>query len=164
MNRRSFLQLAYMAVLGTAGRQVAAALLPSDPFFGRSFTDMAGKETALSSFQGQPLLVNFWASWCAPCLREMPLLESLHQENPQLTVLGLAIDTRANVQRFLDKVQVSYPLLLTGSQGIPLMRELGNTGGGLPFTVLYDRRGRESGKVIGELQEDDIQKRIKAIL
>lgn len=166
MDRRLFLRTASGGLLGLAagGGVVNAAMLPADPVFGRSFDDLQGASRALSAYVGRPLVMNFWASWCAPCVREMPLLESLHHQHPDLTVLGLAVDTRANVLRFLDKVPVSYPLLLTGTQGIPLMRELGNKGGGLPFTVLFDRQGHESSRVVGELKPDDLQARIAKIL
>jgi thiol-disulfide isomerase/thioredoxin len=166
MDRRSFLGAAGAALLGAAAGPpaVRAAMLPADPVFGRSFDDLQGAAQALSGYVGRPLVMNFWASWCAPCVREMPLLESLHHQHPDLTVLGLAIDTRANVLRFLDKVPVSYPVLLTGTQGIPLMRELGNKGGGLPFTVLYDARGHADSMVLGELRPDDLQSRVARIL
>ena len=150
--------------LGTGARSGATSMLPVSPVFGRSFVDLQGQEQALSAYVGQPVLVNFWASWCGPCVREMPLLESLHQQHPDLTVLGLAIDTQANVERFLKKVQVSYSLLLTGTQGIPLMRELGNKSGVLPFTLLFDRSGRQADSVIGELKPDNIQTRLDQIL
>jgi thiol-disulfide isomerase/thioredoxin len=166
MDRRLFLRTASGALLGLAagGGMARAAMLPADPVFGRSFDDLQGAAQPLSAYVGRPVVMNFWASWCAPCVREMPLLESLHQQHSDLTVLGLAIDTRANVLRFLDKVSVSYPLLLTGTQGIPLMRDLGNKGGGLPFTVLFDRNGRESSTVVGELKPDDLQSRVARIL
>ncbi|MHA3904022.1 TlpA family protein disulfide reductase [Castellaniella sp. WN] len=157
---------ASLAALGLAGgvRGAGASILPADPVFGRSFADLQGRDQALSAYVGRPVLMNFWASWCAPCVREMPLLETLHQRYPDLALLGLAIDTRANVERFLQKVQVSYLLLLTGTQGIPLMRELGNKGGGLPFTLLFDRGGRVADSIMGELDPDDIERRLGQIL
>jgi thiol-disulfide isomerase/thioredoxin len=166
MDKRKFLRTACLAALGLAGgaRGAAASLLPPDPVFGRSFADLQGREQALSAYVGRPVLMNFWASWCAPCVREMPLLETLHQRHPDLALLGLAIDTRANVERFLEKIPVSYPVLLTGTQGIPLMRELGNKSGGLPFTLLFDRRGRVADSIMGELKPDDIQARLSRIL
>lgn len=166
MDRRSFLRAASGAALSiaTGAGPAVASMLPADPVFGRSFDDLQGASQALSAYVGRPLVMNFWASWCAPCVREMPLLESLHQQHPDLVVLGLAVDTRANVLRFLDKVQVSYPLLLTGTQGIPLMRELGNKGGGLPFTVWFDRKGRADASLAGELKPDDLQARVARIL
>ena len=145
-------------------RAVLASILPADAVFGRSFPDLQGQDQALSAYVGRPVLMNFWASWCGPCVREMPLLETLHQSHPGLAVLGLAIDTQANVQRFLQKIPVSYPLLLTGTQGIPLMRELGNKTGVLPFTLLFDRDGRLAHSSLGELKPDDIQTRLAQIL
>lgn len=166
MDRRKFLRTASLAALGVAAgaRGAGASILPADPVFGRSFADLQGHDQALSAYVGRPVLMNFWASWCAPCVREMPLLETLHQRHPGLSVLGLAIDTRVNVERFLQKVPVTYPLLLTGTQGIPLMRELGNKGGGLPFTLLFDRNGRVADSVMGELEPEDIQARLTRIL
>ena len=158
--------MASFTALGVAAsvRGASASILPAHAVFGRSFADLQGHDQALSAYVGRPVLMNFWASWCAPCVREMPLLETLHQSHPDLAVLGLAIDTRANVDRFLQKVQVSYPLLLTGTQGIPLMRELGNKNGVLPFTLLFNRDGRIADSMLGEIKADDIQARLAQIL
>jgi thiol-disulfide isomerase/thioredoxin len=166
MNRRNFLRTASWGAVGLAAgaRGAIASVLPADPVFGRSFADLQGHQQALSAYVGRPVLMNFWASWCAPCVREMPLLETLHHAHPDLTVLGLAIDTHANVTRFLEKIPVSYPLLLTGTQGIPLMRELGNKRGGLPFSLFFNRDGRVADSVLGELKPDDIQARLAQIL
>ncbi|WP_322995625.1 TlpA disulfide reductase family protein [Castellaniella sp.] len=166
MNRRLFLHAASTLILGAlaAPALARAALLPADPVFGRTFDDLQGVGQALSAYVGRPVVFNFWASWCAPCVREMPLLEALHHQHPDLALVGLAVDTRANVVRFLDKVQVSYPVLLTGTQGIPLMRELGNKSGGLPFTAFYDRDGHLVSAAMGELKHDDLQARIDKIL
>ena len=169
MNRRHFLarsgQLALGAGLSGACASLAqAALLPADPFFGYTFPDLQGEDVPLSSLKGRPVVANFWASWCAPCVREMPDLERMHHDYPQAAFVGLAIDTRANVERFVQKVQVSYPLLLTGTQGIPLMRDLGNKGGGLPFTAVFNRLGRVAHVVLGEVRPDALRKQIEQIL
>lgn len=169
MNRRDFLGRAGQFALGVgvagAGLSAAqAALLPSDPFFGYTFANLQGEDVALSTFKGRPVLANFWASWCPPCVREMPDLDALHHDYPDVSFLGLAVDTRVNVERFVKKVQVSYPLLLTGTQGIPLMRALGNKGGGLPFTVLFDRDGRVAHVVLGEVKVDALRTQLGQII
>lgn len=169
MNRRDFLGRAGCVALGVgmsgAGLPVArAALLPPDPFFGYTFADLQGADVALSAFAGRPVLANFWASWCPPCVREMPDLDALHHDYPGVAFLGLAIDTRVNVERFVQKVKVAYPLLLTGTQGIPLMRDLGNKTGGLPFTVVFDGDGRIVHRVLGEVQVDALRTRLDAML
>lgn len=150
-----------MAAVGTGA---CASVLPVDPFFGRSFQSLDGQDFQLSTLVGRPVLANFWASWCPPCVREMPDLDALHHEHPEVAFLGLAVDTRANVKRFIEKVPVSYPVLLTSTQGIPLMRELGNQSGGLPFTVIFDANGRVAGVVLGEVDPADIRRRLAALL
>uniref|UniRef100_UPI00333FC5C6 TlpA family protein disulfide reductase n=1 Tax=Castellaniella defragrans TaxID=75697 RepID=UPI00333FC5C6 len=166
--RREFLQRAGGLVLGAGlaglGAPSAASVLPVDPFFGRSFEGLDGQTFELSSLIGRPVLANFWASWCAPCVREMPDLDALHHAHPDVAFLGLAIDTRTNVERFVQKVSVSYPVLLTGTQGIPLMRDLGNKGGGLPFTALFDAQGRSAGVILGEVDPADIRRRLGELL
>lgn len=164
LDKRKFLQLVSFASLSVFTSPTIAALLPSDPVFNRSFDDLQGNEQKFSNYLGQPILLNFWASWCAPCVREMPLLDDLHKQHPELVIIGLAVDTKANVLRFLDKTPVSYDILLAGTKGIPLMRDLGNKGGGLPFTVLFNRKGKAVDKSLGELQEPDINKRIQSII
>lgn len=164
MNKRKFLQLSTVAGFSLLAQSTFAALRPANPVFGRSFDDLQGQSQPLSQFMGKPILLNFWASWCAPCVREMPLLDTLHHEHPDMVLLGLAVDTKKNVLRFLDKTPVSYPILLTGTKGIPLMRELGNKGGGLPFSVLFNRDGKAVDQSLGELHESDIRKRLELIL
>ncbi len=166
MDRRGFLGKAVAggALTLLAPALARAALLPANPVFGRSFQSPSGAEVALADYQDKPLLLNFWASWCAPCVREMPLLQQTHAEYDDLQIIGLAIDTKSNVQRFLQKVPVSYPVLLTGTTGIELMRELGNKSGVLPFTLFFKAGGRLQDSMVGELKPADLQSRILAIL
>lgn len=163
ISRRDFVRAVGALALGGAAPSAMASLLPASPFFGREFPDVQGRDFQLSSLLGKPVLANFWASWCPPCVREMPDLDALSQQHPDVAFVGLAIDTRSNVERFLQKVSVSYPILLTGTQGIPLMRDLGNKGGGLPFTVFFDRNGRSAEIVLGEIDVGDVRKRLAGL-
>lgn len=164
MDRRGFFRGAALAALAPVVRTASAFSLPASPVYGRSFADLQGEQVALSTFIGRPMVLNFWASWCAPCVREMPMLEAAHHRHPDLVIVGLAIDTRANVIRFLQKVTVSYVVVLGGTQGIPLMRELGDVSGGLPFSVFFDRAGQVRDSVLGELQETVLGQRLDRIL
>lgn len=164
LDKRKFLQTAFFASLSALASPTIAALLPASPIFNRSFDDLQGDEQKFSKYLGKPILLNFWASWCAPCVREMPLLESLHNQYPELEIVGIAIDTKSNVMRFLDHTPVSYDILLAGTKGIPLMRELGNKGGGLPFSILINRAGKAVDQSLGELEENDINQRIQKII
>src|SRR3546814_9710055 len=147
MKRRDFLRQAAVAA-GGAGLlgplwPTWAAALPPDPFYANVFPDLDDRQVDLGQYLGQPLVLNFWATWCPPCVKEMPDLEALHQKHRQAHFVGLAVDTAVNVRKFGEKVHVSYPLLIAGHGGIKLMRELGNKNGGLPFTVVFDKRSEE---------------------
>ncbi|MDR0478771.1 MAG: TlpA family protein disulfide reductase [Burkholderiaceae bacterium] len=116
-------------------------------------------EVALAAFRGRPLLVNFWATWCPPCVTEMPLLSFFYAQRGvhDWQCLGLAVeDKRAPVVRFLARAPVSYPIALAGLAGVQLSRGLGNTQGGLPFTLLFDANGQVKYRKTGQLQPSDL--------
>jgi thiol-disulfide isomerase/thioredoxin len=118
-----------------------------------------GEALLLAQFKGRPLLLNFWASWCAPCVREMPALEQFHQawRGQGWQVLGLAIDGPTAVRDFLGRVQVSFPIGLAGLEGTALLRKLGNLQGGLPFTVLISAQGAVIQRKLGEITPDELR-------
>ncbi len=133
-------------------------------FFESSMPDLQGQAIALARFSGKPLLVNFWATWCAPCVEEMPHLDALAKQTPEVQFVGIGIDTAANIQKFVDKVPVSYQLLVAGPAGIALCRALGNSAGGLPFTVLFDAKGSTFDAILGEVKPDDLRSRIARLV
>ena len=118
-----------------------------------SYEAPGGGRLAMAPLRGQPLVLNFWASWCPPCIREMPTLDRFQRDYAarHWRVVGLAADKPEPVHEFLVRTPVSYAIGLTGFAGIDLARRLGNVGGGLPFTVLFGRDGsllqRHSGEV-----------------
>jgi thiol-disulfide isomerase/thioredoxin len=161
MRRRDFLQGVAALAAGAAGFAPAAgpaqaAALAPDPFYGLSFPDLQGKTVQLDTYLGKTLVANFWATWCAPCVKEMPDLDALHKKYPDIQIVGLAIDTAANVEKFGEKVQVSYPLLIAGHGGIQHMRALGNKNGGLPFTVVFDGKGRPAKTILGQVDAHEL--------
>lgn len=113
---------------------------------------------ALASLKGEkPLVLNFWATWCAPCLREMPLLDELATRNPEVQFIGFTIDSLKNMHKFEEKVQVSYPLLVAGSKYLRLIKQLGNPKGGLPFTLVFDAKGEASSLLLGEIEKEELE-------
>ena len=137
------------------------AQLPA--FWQHSVEGLDGQPLPLRGLLGRPLLVNFWATWCPPCIREMPLIDRFHQEfgvpaGPRAwQVLGLAIDRREAVAEFLARQPVSYLVALAGLEGTEWSRALGNERGGLPFSVVFDARGRLAHRKLGELSEAELR-------
>ncbi|HPP99175.1 MAG TPA: TlpA disulfide reductase family protein, partial [Ottowia sp.] len=134
-------------------------------FWEHSFPAPDGTTLALASLRGRPLLVNFWATWCPPCIAELPLLSAFYTEHKAngWQVLGLAVDKPEPVARFLAQTPVSFPVALAGLQGANLTRELGNTAGGLPFSLLFDASGQLRERKLGQLREGDLLAWRKAV-
>jgi len=120
-----------------------------------SLEDRAGKATSIGSFDGKSLIINFWATWCAPCLREVPLLERLDAEwaGRGFSVVGIAVDHRDKVREFADRFKIGYPLLIGEQDALEAAAAFGVETPVFPFTVFTDRRGEVVALFIGELHQ-----------
>lgn len=140
----------------------------TDPALVPEFTlpDLAGQQRSVDEWDGKALVVNFWATWCAPCREEMPLLSDVHDEYKDrgIHVIGIALDRRDAVERFAAEVPVSYPLLIAGETGFGLMDRFGASTGGLPYTVVTDRRGRIVNAHVGRVRAEDIDELLAPVL
>ena len=145
-----------------------AAFVPTPPdveaFFAARLPDVQGHDTPLDAFRGEPLLINFWATWCPPCVAEMPDLEALSKSFNNVQFVGIAIDTDANVKKFLQKIPVSYPILVAGHSGIDLVRAMGNSTGGLPYTVLISPDGRVHDQILGQVKPEALRQQLVQLL
>ncbi len=130
----------------------------AEALWGQSFDTPGGGSLAVASLRGKPLLLNFWATWCPPCVEEMPMLDAFHQQHAGRgwTVLGLAIDQPSAVRQFLGRTPVRYPIGLAGLGGTELGRSLGNITGGLPFTVVFGPDGTVRQRKMGKLTPADL--------
>lgn len=145
-----------------ASSTASAPLITGDQlapaFWQQAFDTPTGKPLSLSIAQGKPTLINFWATWCPPCVKEMPELDRFHRAFAPKgwKVIGLAIDGPTPVKEFLAKVGVGFDIGLAGFGGTELAQVLGNTSGGLPFSVLIDAKGRVLHRKMGATHYDEL--------
>ncbi len=121
-----------------------------------SLPDTSGALVSTTDFEGQWLLVNFWATWCPPCIEEMPLLSTLDTRYPAMAVIGVALDDAESVKAFANKVPVVFPLLIAESSGSDIAHQWGNNAGALPFTALVSPQGHIVRRWLGPLKADNI--------
>lgn len=148
----------------SAGLSVSAGVSPA-ALYSASFADPQGRSHALGQFQGKVLVVNFWATWCAPCREEMPgfvkLQERWKERNVQF--VGLANDDRDKVRRFGEELRINYPLWTGGEEVMELSKRLGNRLGVLPHTVVVDAGGRVVDSRVGVYREGPLEERLGAL-
>lgn len=157
MNRRELLRAGLAATMAFGSIPLwRGAHAASAPIYSLEFPDPHGQQQAMSQFLGKPLVLNFWATWCPPCVKEMPDLDDLQRLHTDVNIVGLAVDTAVNVIKFGEKVPVSYPLLVAGHDGIRLMKDMGNSRGGLPFTLVFDARGQPLRHFLGQISRDEL--------
>ena len=137
----------------------ASPAADASALFAHTFKDTQNQPQAMAQWQGNTLVVNFWATWCAPCIEEMPDLQKVHTDYASrgVKVVGLAIDNEAAVKRFGDELRLQFPLLLAGAAGSELIRQLGNPSGALPYTLLIDQRGRIVQSKLGRLRAIELR-------
>lgn len=154
--------VAAAAGVGVALRRHASEAVTPDALqavWASEFDTPKGETLKLADFRGKPLVLNFWATWCPPCVEEMPLLDAFFRQNSAKgwQVIGLAIDQPSLVKRFMGQFPVDYPIALGGMNGSELGRLLGNAQGGLPFTVVFDAAGNVKVQKLGKLSADEIK-------
>jgi thiol-disulfide isomerase/thioredoxin len=151
--------------LWTVGRPRATPPVVSTPSIGAasvyatSFIDEAGQPQPLGQFQGRVLLLNFWATWCAPCREEMPLLSDAARRwgDRGVTIVGLSAEPAETIGDFRRKAALAYALWSGGAAVAELGRRLGNTSEVLPYSVLMDRTGKVVDQRVGPYSADELE-------
>ena len=176
MNRRQLIYgggaaAAALAGGGFAAWQHRAALQPetaggsaldrtgmAEAFWRMGFDTPAGQKLAMRGFRGKPLLVNFWATWCPPCIEELPLLDYFYQENKSKNwqVLGLAVDQPSAVRTWLQAKPLNFPVGMAGLAGTDLSKSMGNASGSLPFSVVFGGNGAIVHRKIGKVEPKEL--------
>jgi peroxiredoxin len=179
--RRSLRYLAIALVAATAGvagyltRQAAPpTATPGDvnipatagPLLEMTLPDLAGNAQNLAQWRGKVMVVNFWATWCPPCLKEIPDFAEVSRRYVDAPVqfVGIGIDTAANIAAFQEAQQVPYPLLIGSSQTLQVAAGLADTAQAMPLTFILDRSGSIHRVRLGTLNRDELEGTIRALL
>lgn len=158
--------LRYFLVLLCLSPLVAAAQ-GTDELFAATLSDLDDKPAAFSQWKGKPLIVNFWARWCGPCRTEIPELSKLRKQYRAkgLEVIGIGLEDKVEpVRDFAKAYEMDYTVLLAKDHGMPLMKALGNTKMGLPFTVAIDRSGKIVTLKMGVIKGEELVAAAEAAL
>jgi thiol-disulfide isomerase/thioredoxin len=157
--RRRALVFAAVAVgAGAAGLWLGARPPAGSPLEQAELTDLEGRARRIAEWRGRVVVVNFWATWCAPCREEIPMLMEVRGARAAsgLEIVGIAVDNPAKVMEYAANIKITYPVLLAEANGLDLIRSLGNTSGGLPYTVFLDRQGTPVSTRLGALKKPEI--------
>ena len=135
-------------------------------FWAQEFEKPEGGTLSMRELRGKPLLVNFWATWCPPCIEELPLIDAFFQQNKakSLQVVGLAVDQPSMVRRYLGQKPLSFSVGLAGFNGTELGKTLGNVQSVLPFSVIFDAKGMLLAKKAGKLDQKDLDAWLKKVV
>jgi thiol-disulfide isomerase/thioredoxin len=142
---------------GPGGSDALLARQSLEAFWALRFDTPDGQSLALASLRGKPLLINFWATWCPPCVEELPLLDQFYQTNrAKWQVVGLAVDQPSAVQKWLATKPLSFAVGMAGLGGTELSKSLGNVAGSLPFTAVFGGSGALLHRKVGKVSETDL--------
>jgi len=127
-----------------------------------SLPDLEDRMRSISEWSGRPLIINFWATWCAPCRREMPLLQSAQDSQSEggLQIIGIALDTRKDAKRFVTENGIRYPVLYGEHEGAVFAESFGDAFVALPFSVFVAPDGQVVAQKSGELQPEELRRLI----
>ena len=166
-NRLAFAAAAVLALAAGIGLALFdRAPADTTALLALSLPDTTGTPQALAQWRGKVLVVNFWATWCAPCREEMPDLARAQSQYGAkgLQIVGIAVDNADKVQQFTEEIKLNYPALIGGYGAMDLSKDLGNSLVALPFTLILDRQGQVAYTHLGPVKPDKLREVITKLL
>ncbi|PPK77670.1 thiol-disulfide isomerase/thioredoxin [Methylobacter tundripaludum] len=133
---------------------------------GFTLPDLSGQQRNIAEWQGKVLVINFWATWCPPCLKEIPGFVALQEQYADQGVqfIGIALEDKEPVAKYLSATAINYPILLGGDNGVTLAHQLGNSVDAVPYTLIVDRQGQIISRHPGEFSKEQILEIITPLL
>lgn len=131
-----------------------------------SLPDLSGQNRSIDEWRDTIRVINFWATWCPSCREEMPDLVSLQQQLAAqgVQMIGIALEDKEPVEEYVDLINLNYPILIAGDQGMALAGQLGNRSEAIPFTVVVDRQGMIRYRHLGKVSKQELRETIETIL
>ena len=144
----------------------SAQELSSDPVFASSFKDFARTMQPLSQWKGKTLVVYFWATWCKPCITEIPHLMKLYDKyrSRDVVIVGIAVDNADKVEKFTKEHGISYPIVYGGAEAVNLSKQMGNKVGGLPYSIVIDAKGKVVSTILGEIPKGKLEQILQQLV
>jgi len=170
--KKNTLLIIIASVIALSGGSISQRLLTTDrsqtapAAIEFSLPDLSGKQRNIKEWQGKILIINFWATWCPPCLKEIPEFIKIQDEfaDMGLQFIGIAIDEKSAVEEYLNTLAINYPQLIAGDTGITLSHQLGNIVNAVPFTLIVNQQGQIIHRQPGELSREKIIETITPLL
>lgn len=149
-----------------SGTDAAAATKGAEVIFAASLPDLQDENQAISQWRGNVMVVNFWATWCEPCRKEIPEFIELQEKfrDKGLVFVGIAVDQKEKVAAFSKEMGINYPVLVGDMKAMALAEAAGNRQGALPFTVVIDRNGKITGTKLGRLSRNNLESMFQPLL
>ena len=136
-----------------------------DPMPAFQHADINGRFYSAEYFAGKPVLINFWATWCAPCVREMPMFQDYAETKAgRMYLVGIAIDEPGNVRDFVEELGITYPILIGTTDVMQTQEAFGNANGMLPYTVFVDAEGIVRWQHLGEVKPEHLEQHVTPLL
>ncbi len=153
---------------GISVRRLSTPVMDSRPstLIDFSLPDVSGVQRNVSEWQGRVLVINFWATWCPPCRKEIPEFVALQEQygDKGLQFVGIAIEDREPVSDYLNSIKINYPILIGGDKGIALAQQLGNIINAVPFTIVVNRQGQIIHRQPGEFSSEKVLEIISPLM
>jgi thiol-disulfide isomerase/thioredoxin len=170
IRRRDALLLAGAGVAAAAAGAVGGALLLQSrsgaaDLLAARYPDLDGRVRRLLEWRGSVLFCNFWATWCAPCREEVPVLVAAKQQwhSKGFEVVGIGIDSADKIREFAGSYKINYPVLIADASALQLVRDLGNRTGGLPYSVVLDRTGAVAHRHLGAMTGAELRRVLESL-